>query len=98
MAFTQNQFDFWVQLLPVVEDELSTMGVRLLTDHFALLNLDHFYNASFAYTRKQNSATATVPLAMGLKLSAPLPELAKSANSGLQLSLNTARIWQISRR
>lgn len=37
MAFTHTHPEFWRDLAPVVEEQLVPAGIRLVTDHFALL-------------------------------------------------------------
>ncbi|OQE29818.1 hypothetical protein PENSTE_c002G07051 [Penicillium steckii] len=37
MAFTHTHPEFWAELKPVIEKEVVTRGIRLVTDHFALL-------------------------------------------------------------
>ncbi|CAI7657040.1 unnamed protein product [Penicillium manginii] len=37
MAFTHTHPEFWAELKPVIEDEVVARGIRLVTDHFALL-------------------------------------------------------------
>lgn len=37
MAFTHTHPEFWGLLRPVIEDEVVGRGIRLVTDHFALL-------------------------------------------------------------
>ncbi|KAE8146983.1 hypothetical protein BDV25DRAFT_161403 [Aspergillus avenaceus] len=37
MAFTQTHPEFWKELQPVIEEEIAPVGIRLVTDHFALL-------------------------------------------------------------
>lgn len=37
MAFTHTHPEFWGALKPVIEDEVVGRGIRLVTDHFALL-------------------------------------------------------------
>ncbi|KAJ0414254.1 hypothetical protein BJY00DRAFT_319017 [Aspergillus carlsbadensis] len=37
MAFTHTHPEFWVELKPVIEEEIVPTGIRLVTDHFALL-------------------------------------------------------------
>ncbi|KAL3464490.1 hypothetical protein BJX64DRAFT_298313 [Aspergillus heterothallicus] len=37
MAFTHTHPEFWVELKPFIENEIVPTGIRLVTDHFALL-------------------------------------------------------------
>jgi len=37
MAFTHTHPEFWGELKPVIEKEVVSRGIRLVTDHFALL-------------------------------------------------------------
>ncbi|GAB1201972.1 hypothetical protein APSETT445_000570 [Aspergillus pseudonomiae] len=37
MAFTQTHPEFWKELRPVIEQEITPAGIRLITDHFTLL-------------------------------------------------------------
>lgn len=37
MAFTHTHPEFWRDLRPVIESEIVSRGIRLVTDHFALL-------------------------------------------------------------
>ncbi|KAL4876973.1 hypothetical protein BJY04DRAFT_210226 [Aspergillus karnatakaensis] len=37
MAFTHTHPEFWAELKPVIEEEIVPTGIRLVTDHFALL-------------------------------------------------------------
>lgn len=37
MAFTHVHPEFWAELCPVIESEVAIRGIRLVTDHFALL-------------------------------------------------------------
>jgi hypothetical protein len=37
MAFTHTHPEFWVYLKPFIEADIVPTGIRLVTDHFALL-------------------------------------------------------------
>lgn len=76
MAFTHVHPEFWTELKPVIEKEIVSKGVRLVTDHFALLKGVSMLPSEYqGDVRKQTGFEALIELIrdghLFIKISAP---------------------------